>query len=110
MLERGRGTGTAATLEEVLQMKHCIDWYLVTLAARHFQNDPNIKLTIPPDEQSPQREETSYQCSVRVSDPIALGIIICECYHLCQWCWIPGGATRKSSIDQSHKYGLVGEN
>jgi hypothetical protein len=100
MLERGRGTGTAATLEEVLQMKHCIDWYLVTLAARHFQNDPNIKLTIPPDEQSPQREETSYQCSVRVSDPIALGIR----------CWIPGGATRKSSIDQSHKYGLVGEN
>jgi hypothetical protein len=57
LLERGRGPGVAVSLQEVLHMKHCMDWYFITLAARHFQNDPILNLTILPDDQPERTEE-----------------------------------------------------
>jgi AbiV family abortive infection protein len=34
------------TLQEILQLKSYCDWYFLTLAARHVQDDPNLRLTL----------------------------------------------------------------
>lgn len=50
LMARGRAPDPSISLTEVLHMKNCMDWYFFTPAARHFEQDPTLLVTILEDD------------------------------------------------------------